>query len=84
MENIKDKCDEIVKGIQARLSGWDKGAQLHEQIKDKDERIGKLTGEVLYWKSKFDQMWQTWHQLAVETKGKAEADKMAEGIKAGK
>lgn len=81
---VKDKCQEIADKVQAKLAGWDKEIDLHQEIGDKNERIKKLEDEVKYWKEKFDAMWSTWQRLAVQTIGKEEADKMAEQMKAGK
>ncbi len=80
---IEEKCQEVVKKIQAKLAGWDKEIDLHKEIENKDERIAKLESEVKAWKEKFDAMWSAWHTLAINTVGKEEAAKMAEGLKNG-
>lgn len=82
-QQFKDKLQEIADNVQARLCGWTKDAELHENVEDQGERIAKLEAEVTKWKTSFDTMWSAWHKLAVKTQGKKEAEKMAEKLKHG-
>lgn len=78
---FKDKLQEIADNVQAKLCGWTKDLELHEDVENQNERILKLESEAKKWRSNFDSMWSAWHKLAVETHGKEEAKKMAEQLK---
>lgn len=79
-KTIKDKYQEIADKVQAKLGGFDRKVNLHEQIADKDERIQKLEAEAKHWHEKYDAMYKAWHGLAIATKGAEAAEQMAKQI----
>ena len=80
MAKTHEELQAVADAVQDRLSGVGK-PKLHEHVTDKDERIHKLEGEVKELTEKFQIMEKTWRNLAKETVGKEEAEKMAKEIK---
>ncbi len=82
MAKTQEELQAVADAVQDRLSGVGK-PKLYENITDKDERIHKLEGEVKELTEKFNLMEKTWRNLAKQTVGKEEAEKMGKDIQNG-
>lgn len=60
-----------------KFSAFKHADDLYRQLEEKDAELLRWQSQARDWKVKFDRMWSAWRTLAVETKGKAEMEKLA-------